>query len=106
MPGANSFYYGHWQEAFEETGLDPDFIYNAGNGQRTNDSPAVLSDAGVDKSFLLREWNHARSEKVTPNCRTTVFGMRKCLPGRSPVLKVRVKFGERRRDEISSGIWI
>lgn len=67
------FHYGHWQEAFKDTGLDPDFYTMR---ERTEDErfPWDFIDAGVDKSFLLREWKHARSEKVTPNCRAQCSG--------------------------------
>ena len=34
----------------------------------------VIEDAGVTKEFLIREYNRAKEEKVTPNCRRACSG--------------------------------
>ena len=36
--------------------------------------PWDFIDAGVSKEFLIREWNHAVKEEVTPNCRQRCSG--------------------------------
>ena len=46
------FHYGHWQEAFKDTGLDADFY--------------TMRERTEDERF--------RSEKVTPNCRAQCSG--------------------------------
>ncbi|MCD8232253.1 MAG: TIGR03960 family B12-binding radical SAM protein [Clostridiales bacterium] len=64
---------GMWQEAFAETGLDTDFYTVR---ERTKDEifPWDFIDAGVTKQFLLREWERAQAEEVTPNCRQKCAG--------------------------------
>lgn len=62
-----------WTEAFEETGISMDFYT-----QRARDTEELLPwdfiDAGVTKEFLIREWEHAKNEEVTPNCRSRCSG--------------------------------
>lgn len=57
-----------WMNAFETCGIDIDFYTVR---ERTMDEvfPWDFIDAGVTKEFLIREWNHAVNETVTPNCR-------------------------------------
>ena len=68
-----TFRYEPWQEAFEETGVDPAFYYN-----RERDTKEILPwdfiDTGVTKEFLIREYINAKNEKVTPNCRQKCSG--------------------------------
>jgi radical SAM family uncharacterized protein len=62
------FKFDIWQEAFRETGIDPWFY--AG---RERDAAEVLPwdhlSAGVDKSFLRREYEQALAAAPTPDCR-------------------------------------
>ena len=62
-----------WMDAFEETGVDIEFYTTRA---RADDElfPWDFIDAGVTKSFLLREWKLARGETVTPNCREHCSG--------------------------------
>ncbi|MCR4587689.1 MAG: TIGR03960 family B12-binding radical SAM protein [Lachnospiraceae bacterium] len=57
-----------WMEAFEECGIDYTFYTN-----RERDINEILPwdflDCGVSKQFLLKEWENARQESVTPNCK-------------------------------------
>ncbi|MDT8902251.1 TIGR03960 family B12-binding radical SAM protein [Anaeroselena agilis] len=57
-----------WQDAFNETGVDPHFY--AGR-ERTADEvlPWDHLSAGVDKSFLEREYRQALAADPTPDCR-------------------------------------
>ena len=57
-----------WDEAFEATGIDPDFYVHR---ERPVDEilPWDFIDAGVSRSYLETEWERAKSEIVTPNCR-------------------------------------
>lgn len=66
-----------WNEAFAETGLDPEFY----NRQRSLDEllPWDFIDIGVTKDFLKHEWNNAMNGNVTPNCRQKCSG---CGAGR------------------------
>lgn len=67
------FRYDKWVEAIEETGVDMDFYITR---ERAEDEvfPWDVIDAGVTKSFLLREWHNAKEEKVTPNCKIKCSG--------------------------------
>ena len=62
-----------WKEAIEKTGVDMDFYLT-----RTRDDneifPWDMIDVGVTKKFLLDEWNRAKEEAVTPNCREKCAG--------------------------------
>lgn len=60
---------GKWQQAFEETGIDPDFY-----ARRQRDFDEVLPwshiDTGVSAAFLKREFQRSLDAKVTRDCRT------------------------------------
>jgi radical SAM family uncharacterized protein len=62
-----------WEQAFEECGLSPDF-YTSRERQPDELLPWDFIDAGVSRDFLLREWEMARQERVTPNCREKCAG--------------------------------
>ncbi|MCM1105760.1 MAG: TIGR03960 family B12-binding radical SAM protein [Blautia sp.] len=67
------FDYARWQEAFAACGIDMDF-YNIRERAEDEIFPWDFIDAGVSKSFLLREWKNAMAETVTPNCRARCSG--------------------------------
>lgn len=67
------FDYQRWLDAFEECGVDPDF-YTMRERSLDEVFPWDFIDAGVDKSFLIREWKNAMEESVTPNCRMRCSG--------------------------------
>ena len=62
-----------WMEAFEEEGIDIMFYT-----KRERDLDEVLPwdfiDVGVSKEFFKREWQRAKDEVVTPNCRMACQG--------------------------------
>lgn len=62
------FKYDVWMAAFAETGLDPHFYATR---ERTHDEklPWDHLDAGVNKAFLLREYENAVAGKYTVDCR-------------------------------------
>lgn len=62
-----------WDEAIEELGIDFDFYVHR---ERPDDEifPWDFIDIGVTKDFLLKEWNRAHDEEVTPNCREKCAG--------------------------------
>ena len=62
-----------WREAFDETGINPDF-YTLRERSLEEILPWDFIDAGVTKSFLKREWEQAKKETVTPNCREKCSG--------------------------------
>ncbi len=62
-----------WMEAFEECGIDPDF-YTMRERKADEIFPWDFIDIGVKKSFLRKEWEQARKEVVTPNCRMKCSG--------------------------------
>ncbi|MBP3728975.1 MAG: TIGR03960 family B12-binding radical SAM protein [Lachnospiraceae bacterium] len=63
----------HWQEAFEECGIDPDFYTLRERGPEEL-FPWDFIDIGVTKAFLRREWERAMKAVVTPNCREQCSG--------------------------------
>lgn len=67
------FHYENWVEAFQEFHVDMDFYIKR---QRGEDElfPWDFIDIGVTKDFLLREYNNAKAETVTPNCRVKCAG--------------------------------
>ena len=67
------FSYDRWVEACNETGVDMDF-YTTRKISEEEILPWDFIDTGVSKKFLLKEWNNAISEKVTPNCREACSG--------------------------------
>ena len=67
------FRYDLWKEAFAETGIDLDF-YTLRERPVTEILPWDFIDAGVTKKFLIREWENAHKETVTPNCREKCSG--------------------------------
>ncbi|WP_270739227.1 TIGR03960 family B12-binding radical SAM protein [Massilioclostridium coli] len=68
-----NFFFDRWQEAMEESGLTMEFYAN-----RRRDFSEVLPwshlDYGISESFLKRENEKAKQEKVTPNCRLQCSG--------------------------------
>lgn len=67
------FKYDKWVEAINETNVNMDFYITRA---RAEDEvfPWDFIDAGITKEFLLREWNNAKAEKVTPNCKVQCSG--------------------------------
>lgn len=70
-----SEYYHHdlWMESFKECNVDPDF-YTVRKREVTEVFPWDFIDIGVSKEHLIREWENALAEKVTPNCRDKCSG--------------------------------
>lgn len=70
-----------WEKAFEETGIDPDF-YTVRERSVDELLPWDFINAGVSKKFLIREWEQAKAETVTPNCSQRCSGCgAKCYGG-------------------------
>ncbi|MCI8991363.1 MAG: TIGR03960 family B12-binding radical SAM protein [Eubacterium sp.] len=65
-----TFDHEKWEKAFANTGTDGAFYIFRTRGE-TEIFPWDFIDAGVNKSFLYREYVNSLSEKVTPNCRET-----------------------------------
>ncbi len=70
---SESFRYELWMAAFEKNGVDPDF-YNLRERSTDEILPWDFIDAGVSKSFLIREWERSKQALVTPNCRQGCSG--------------------------------
>ncbi len=70
---SESFHNDLWMEAFEEEGIDIMFYT-----KRERDLDEILPwdfiDVGVSKEFFKREWQRAKDEVVTPNCRMACQG--------------------------------
>lgn len=62
-----------WMDSFEACGVDMDF-YTVRERSLEEVFPWDFIDAGVSKEFLKREWEQAKQEKVTPNCRAGCSG--------------------------------
>ncbi|MHC1696315.1 MAG: TIGR03960 family B12-binding radical SAM protein [Eubacteriales bacterium] len=67
------FSYALWDKAFTEAGLDMSFYANRQIGY-DEILPWDMIDAGVTKSFLVREAKKAQQEVTTPNCREKCSG--------------------------------
>ena len=70
---SESFHYDIWKEAFKETGVDIEF-YTLRERSTDEILPWDFIDAGVTKKFLIHEWEQAKKETVTPNCRQKCSG--------------------------------
>ena len=68
-----SFDYNIWKESFAETNTDIDF-YTLRERSTDEILPWDFIDAGVTKKFLIHEWEQAKKETVTPNCRQKCSG--------------------------------
>lgn len=68
-------YYKHdiWLECFDACGIDIDF-YTTRERSLDEIFPWDFISCGVTKDFLKREWQHALSEEVTPNCKMACQG--------------------------------
>lgn len=62
------FKYNTWIETFDELGISTDF-YATRNREITEVLPWDFIDIGVEKSFLIDEYNKALNESTTPNCK-------------------------------------
>jgi radical SAM family uncharacterized protein/radical SAM-linked protein len=66
------FKLGLWQDAFNRSGLDPDFyLYRFRSTEEVLPWDHIKS--GVTRSYLRKEWEKSTEDKGTPDCR------RKCL---------------------------
>ena len=70
---SESFDYNIWKESFAETNTDIDF-YTLRERSTDEILPWDVIDAGVTKKFLIHEWEQAKKETVTPNCRQKCSG--------------------------------
>ena len=70
---SESFRNDLWMEAFAEEGIDIAF-YNLRERPLDELFPWDFIDVGVTKEFLIREWERAKKECVTPNCRAACQG--------------------------------
>lgn len=59
---------GLWEQAFQETGIDPDF-YTRGTRSYEDLLPWDIIDGGVSKEFLIREDKKSIAESLTRDCR-------------------------------------
>lgn len=62
-----------WMEAIREADIDLDF-YTTRERSLDEKFPWDFINIGVTKEFLKREWNNARNEQVTPNCKIKCQG--------------------------------
>ncbi|HAB61608.1 MAG TPA: TIGR03960 family radical SAM protein [Lachnospiraceae bacterium] len=67
------FKYDLWMKAFEDNNMDPLF-YTSREREFEEILPWDFIDVGVTKKFLIREYERAVSEKITPNCRQACSG--------------------------------
>ena len=70
---SDSFDNNIWEKAIADNNVDMDFYIS-----RERDLDEILPwdfiDIGVTKQFLKKEWERAKQERVTPNCRTKCAG--------------------------------
>jgi radical SAM family uncharacterized protein len=70
---SDQFRYDLWMQAFAETGIDPDF-YAARERPLTELFPWEHIDSGVEKHFLISEYERAMRGEITPDCREGCIG--------------------------------
>lgn len=70
---SEAFHNEIWMDAFEETGIDLDF-YTTRERSYEEILPWDFIEIGVTKKFLWKEWERAKGEQVTPNCRIGCSG--------------------------------
>ncbi len=82
------FKFDVWMETFKECGVDP-FFYTTRERSEDEIFPWDILDCGVNKSFLLREWNNAKKGEKSSNCRLHClgcgagsYGVGVCMEGR------------------------
>ena len=70
---SDSFDNDIWERAIKDTDIDMDFYITR---ERDTDEllPWDFIDTGVTKAFFKREWDNAKGENVTPNCRAKCSG--------------------------------
>ena len=90
---SESFHYDIWKEAFKETGVDIEF-YTLRERSTDEILPWDFIDAGVTKKFLIREWEQAKAETVTPNCRQKCSGCGVLKYKGGVCCEVRIKFAK------------
>lgn len=78
-----------WMQAFENAGVDIDF-YTRRKRSLDEVFPWDFIDIGVTKNFLIKEWERAQKEEVTPNCRAAcsgcgagIYGGGVCIEGKN-----------------------
>ena len=70
---SDQFDFEKWMKAFEECGVDPAFYAN--RPRNLNEvMPWDHLDCGVEKRFLLSEWDKAQKAQVTRDCRQGCVG--------------------------------
>lgn len=67
------FHYAIWQEVFEKNGVTVEF-YNLRERDKDELLPWDFIDIGVSRKYLYREYEQAKKEEVTPNCRKKCMG--------------------------------
>lgn len=65
---SDCFSYERWMEALEEAGLSKDFYANRPRGQEEV-FPWEHLQPGIDRRFLWREWQKAKLQQLTHDCR-------------------------------------
>ena len=65
--------YGRWLQAFENTGIDPDFYTMRERGEDEL-FPWDFLNIGVSRKFLRKEWERSLRAETTPNCRKQCSG--------------------------------
>jgi radical SAM family uncharacterized protein/radical SAM-linked protein len=65
---SDRFQYSRWEQALSQSGIDPEFYTTR---KRALDEPLPWDhiDIGVSKQFLKKEWERARKEAFTSDCR-------------------------------------
>ena len=70
---SDQFNIEYWQKAYEQSGIDPTF-YTLRERDIDEIFPWDFIDSGVTKNFLIREWETAHEDKISPNCRQQCLG--------------------------------
>ncbi|NLL00482.1 MAG: TIGR03960 family B12-binding radical SAM protein [Clostridiales bacterium] len=94
------FAYDKWIKALEENGLSISF-YNGREREEDEIFPWDIIDAGVSKSFLLREYRRAKNSLETPNCRELCYNCGAKQFGGGVCFNEQVLSGSNHENEVS-----
>lgn len=95
------FDYDKWLKALEENDLSTAF-YNSREREEAEIFPWDIIDAGISKSFLLKEYQRARNGLETPNCRELCYNCGANQFGGGVCVNGQVLPGENHKNEVGN----
>ncbi len=91
-----------WEELLDECGVDRHF-YNYRERDKDEKFPWDFIDIGVSKKFLWREYEKAKAEEITPNCREKCSGCGAAGFGTGVCMESRQRLSPVQEDTVEGG---